>query len=292
VYVNFNNTSKGGSPWNNLNTIPQVGYVWNNFLDEKGVPTTIGMLESGLWAGMYGNGVNTGNNSGIYPDAVMFESYGLFPGQASHVKLTGLNLSMTYDLTFFASANSRADVTSKYTVNGKTTYLNAAMNRSGTVTLYNIVPDANGEVHIDVAPGTPTSQFGLIGALVIQGYHATNTAAPATLPAAARAEVTNIRNAPARAQVAEVAVSDVTVNPNPFTESFTLSVSTPSREKLSVLIYDLGGKLVYQNQYNNLNGGLNTIRVQPGKALAPGVYFIKTALGTQTDAKLIKVIKK
>ena len=100
----------------------------------------------------------------------MSQSYGLFPGQSAYLKLSGLNLNMHYDLTFFASSRAYGDVNVAYTVNGKTVLLDASLNTSGTVTIYGIVPDENGKIMITVAPGTPLSQFSLIGAFIEQAY--------------------------------------------------------------------------------------------------------------------------
>ena len=77
---------------------------------------------------------------------------------------------MKYDFTFYASSQAYGDVNVAYTINGKTTLLNASLNVNGTQTIYGVTPDAYGNVNITVAPGTSTSQFGLIGALIIGGY--------------------------------------------------------------------------------------------------------------------------
>ena len=49
-------------PWNNLDAIPQIGYTWNNFFDEKGMTTSTGMQLSTNWAGLYSDGINPLNN--------------------------------------------------------------------------------------------------------------------------------------------------------------------------------------------------------------------------------------
>ena len=53
---------------------------------------------------------------------------------------------MNYDFTFFASSRAYGDVNIAYTVNGKTCLLNTSLNTTGTVTIYGIVPDENGEI--------------------------------------------------------------------------------------------------------------------------------------------------
>jgi large repetitive protein len=285
IYVNVNSDFQTGPPWNNLATIPQFGYVWNNFTDENNAVTSVGMVESGLWDGLYPNGIVTGNNSGIFPDNVMFESYGLFPGRTASLKLTGLNLTMKYDLTFFASANLGGDVNGAYTINGKTVVLNASMNKSGAVIMYDVVPDEFGEILITITP-TLGSQFGLIGAVIVQGYTPAGNIIP-TPPA----RIIATTEEPLKGLAIPDKVS-VAAYPNPFDQYFTLTVSTAAPDKLDVLVYDVNGRLVYQNKYGNLNSGINTIRVQPDKGFAAGVYFVKTIVGNSKDLQLIKIIKK
>ena len=89
-------------PWNNLDVPPQLGYTWNNFFDEKGMITGTGMYLNGIWSDISYFGINTGNNSGLYPDAVNIENYLEYPGETATFQITGLNIGMKYDFTFFA----------------------------------------------------------------------------------------------------------------------------------------------------------------------------------------------
>jgi large repetitive protein len=288
IFINVSTDYNAGYPWNNLSAPPQTGYVWNNFRDENNGITSVGMVETGLWAGVYGAGINTGNNSGIFPDNVMIESYGLFPGQSATLKLTGLNVSMKYDISFFASSVTWGDVTSAYTVNGKTVMLNASLNKDAPVTMYDVVPDEFGEITITIAPGTTSSQFGLIGALIIKGYTPSNNSIP-TPPA--RVAVVDSRPQVSNPTVIPEKVS-VVAYPNPFDSYFTLTVTTAQPDKLDVLVYDIQGRLMYRQQFGNLNSGSNTVRVMPDKTFAPGVYFVKAVLGDRKDTGLIKIVKR
>jgi hypothetical protein len=77
IYVNFTNVNNAGLPWNNTAALPEPGLKWNNYLDDTGVPSSVSMEETSNFAGLYGAGMNTGNNSGIFPDKVLIDSYGL-----------------------------------------------------------------------------------------------------------------------------------------------------------------------------------------------------------------------
>lgn len=287
VNVNVSDKLNSGAPWNNLGTIPQVGFVWNNFRDNNNNVTSIGMVETGLWAGMYGAGVNTGNNSGIFPDNVMVENYGLFPGQSATLKLTGLNVTQRYNLSFFSSSVNTGDVTSAYTVNGNTVMLNAAQNKSGTVTMYDVVPDEFGEILITVAPGTPGAQYGLLAALIVQAY----TPATNSIPTPPGRQISTVVEAPRPNDVIPDKIN-MSSYPNPFDQYFTLTVSTETPDRLDVFLYDINGRLVHQQRFADLNSGTNTVRVQPDKTLAPGVYIVRAILGNNKDLGLIKIVKK
>ncbi len=285
VYINYNNTNVAATPWNNTNAVPQQGYSWNNFKDETGFATSLGMNLLTPWAGLYGGGINTTNNSGIYPDNVMIESYGLFPGEVATFKITGLNIQMKYNFTFFASSTDTRDVTSSYTINGRTSFLNASLNKKGNVTMYDVVADENGEVLITVSSGTVTSQFGLIGALIIDAFKPAVGTAPLPSEAAPQAFVMEaITDVQEREVVSKL-------YPNPFRQYFTMAVTAEENERMEIIMYDVSGKLVYQNKFAGLFKGVNTVRVQPAK-LAPGFYVVTMILGNRRELKQFKVIKE
>ncbi|MFL5742649.1 MAG: fibronectin type III domain-containing protein [Flavisolibacter sp.] len=287
VYVNFSDTHNSGMPWNNTAIRPQIGTSWNSLKDETGFPTSLSLTNNSNWSGMYAAGATTGNNSGVYPDNVMFESYGLFPGVNGTLKLTGLNVSMKYNFTFFASSQAVGDVNVLYIVNGKSVMLNASVNTTGTVTMYDVVADENGEANITVAAGTATSQFGLIGALVVQGYtpSANSGSSPAS-KVSTQPVMEVVTAAVAQEEMAIVAY------PNPFTQEFTLGLSSENDDAVEVLIYDLDGRLLYQNKYNRLMKGMNYLKIQAAQRLNPGVYMVKTISQAKNQTRFVKVVKQ
>jgi predicted esterase len=285
VYVNFSKDLVAPAPWNNTRTVPQTGFVWPNLKDLAGSPSSINLEQTGHFGGLYDGGVKTGNNSGVFPDAVISESYGLFPGQSATIKLTGLHLEMKYDLTFFASSTIIGDVNVGYTINGKTSLLNASLNRIATLTMYGIEPDENGAVIIRIAPGTPTSEFGLIGALVIKTYGAESAAAPSVAMAISSAQVTaQEEKAPAMEE------SPLHVFPNPFRESFRVSLPAKENDKVVITLLNTAGNVVYRKQYAGLVHGMNTISIQPG-VLAPGIYIMQISYVNRKETKQFKLIR-
>ncbi len=288
VYLNYNAGSDYATlPWNNTDAIPQVGYTWNNFFDEKGMPTSTGMQLITNWAGLYSAGMNPLNNSGVVPDTVMIDSYGLFPGQTATFQITGLNIGMKYDFTFFASSQAYGDVNVAYTINGVTTILNSSLNVNGTETIYGVTPDNNGNVSISVSAATSTSQFGLIGALIIGGYTPSASTVVPALPSSGMQSQGIVQAATVQNKVANNA-GEIKAFPNPFHDDFTLLVPSQNGGSVQVMLYDISGRLVYHNEFGNVQTGMNTFRIITGPNLAAGVY---TAVVLSTDSKTPKTLK-
>jgi hypothetical protein len=91
-----------GEPWNDI-----TGLTTNNLKDASGATTNIGLAVQGSWFTTYNTGPTTGNNSGVYPDAVLMDYlyFGIFGGpETMDTKITGLDTARKYNLTFFASS--------------------------------------------------------------------------------------------------------------------------------------------------------------------------------------------
>ena len=171
VFVNFNRDNPAAAPWNNTNNVPQVGSVYDNLTNDQGNSTGIDMTVMTDFSGENPFGMNTGNNSGVFPDNVIRSTWWLDANVTSQLKISGLSQSMKYSFVFFGSRDGGGDRTTVYTVNGTSVSLNCSFNISQTVQIDNITPDENGEVLIDISLGA-TATFGYIGALVIQASNA------------------------------------------------------------------------------------------------------------------------
>jgi hypothetical protein len=293
VYINYTASNDAPLPWNNTDAPPQNGYTWNNFFDEKGVTTSTGMQLNSSWAGLYGAGMNpVANNTGVFPDTVMIDSYGLFPGQTAVFQITGLNIAMKYDFTFFASSQAYGDVNVAYTINGVTTLLNTSLNINGTQTIYGVTPDGYGNVTISVAAGTPNSQFGLIGALVIGGYTPSVSTVVPALPASGLQSQGLTQNTVAVTEKKEITTGELKAFPNPFHDNFTLLVPSQSNSKVQVILYDISGKLVYRSGSQNVQKGTNTIKVTTGANLTAGIYTVVVINTDNKTTKTYKLIKQ
>lgn len=297
IFVNFEQSFPGLAPWNNTNMSPQVGTIFTSMKDAAGAPTGVGLNVQENFDGIYGAGVNTGNNSGIYSDNVLRENFGVFPGRHASYNITGLNQTLLYDLVFFASSNEYGDITTKYTVNKqRVSYLNASLNTNGTVTIHNVAPDATGNIHIDIDPGTTTSEYGLVAAMVIQGHldpAKQNEAGPANTVIPGMARVAAV--APVvltNENDTKNAFGDGRVYPNPFTSYINVDVTVKASTDVLISIFDLQGRLLYTERRTDIGGGNNTLRINTGNFIsAPGMYLLRLS-NANGESKVFKLIKQ
>ncbi|HEV2480083.1 MAG TPA: fibronectin type III domain-containing protein, partial [Puia sp.] len=303
IYIHPSTSAAGAGPtppWNNLNNPGGTGASWSNFIDSTGAITSVGMVQTGEFAGANALGDVTGNNSGVYPDPVLLQQYVLFPGNFGAFTISGLNLSKTYDFTFFGSENYEGgNNNTGYVVNGDTVYLNALDNTNATVTLYGVTPNSMGQANITMfCPGT--SIAGWFNAMVINGYTPLAQNAP-TVPNAntgAGGSNTTVNTATgnqfaAAATTAPAVDSLIQAYPNPFHTSFTLSIPVfSSDEKVMVVLFDASGRLVYKKELDNVLEGVNYMPIgQDANIGGPGIYLGKVIFSSGRAAQTFKVLK-
>jgi hypothetical protein len=299
IYIAVNNSNAAPSPWNNLDNPGSVGATWNNFIDSTTAPTSVSMVQTGLFAGPNSLGDVTGNNSGVYPDAVLEYQYVLFPGNVGAFQLSGLDLAKTYDLTFLGSENYQAgNNNTAYIVNGDTVFLNALDNTSATVTMRGLIPNGLGQLNISMI-SYGQSQAGWFNAMVIDGYLPLAQNAPTPPQVLGGANTSGLWANPAAIAGAAVNTdsvvnADTVVNayPNPFTTSFTLSVPADySNQRVLVGIYNVSGVAVYRQEFDNLVQGENYLQINAAQNFATtGIYFVKVMYegGKVRTFKLLK----
>lgn len=300
VYMEFNqpNLNIAALPWNPMNAQPATGQTWNALHDDQGNPTSTFVTLNGLWAGTSNLGMQTGNNSGIVPDAVMMDSYVLFAGQSGGFTMSGLNINNKYDVSFFNSLNFQSDAGTAFVVNGTKVILNASLNTSSMVTAYGIKPDNTGTITINIAPITPSTEYGILNAIVLRAY--TPDANPLPTPpvtnqtATQTQTMTNVTNDAALNTSLANTDTVITAYPNPFKTSFTLHVPAVNNgDKAIVEMYGVNGQQVYSQEFKGLTEGNNYLTIQPSTSIQTGVYIVKVRVneGT-TSSKLIKVMKQ
>jgi len=81
-------------------------------------------------------------------------------------------------------------------------------------------------------------------------------------------------------QVPQQFISDFTLAPNPFSESFQLAFHTEGSQAIEISMFDMTGKrILYQKHYTE-NGGYQQIG-RLGKELAAGLYYLRVGTAYQ-----------
>lgn len=84
--------------------------------------------------------------------------------------------------------------------------------------------------------------------------------------------------------VAEILEMELLAYPNPASQNFNFKVETMSEDKITFRIFDIAGRIVYENKEGNPNEVYNI-----GEMLSPGTYMIEA---TQADVhKVLRIVK-
>jgi hypothetical protein len=84
-------------------------------------------------------------------------------------------------------------------------------------------------------------------------------------------------------------VSDLTVAPNPFTAATSIQFDLKTAEKVSLVVTDLAGRVVYRLAETQLSAGNQSIEID-GSAFNAGVYTYTLTVGTSTTTN--RIVKK
>ncbi|MRG44345.1 T9SS type A sorting domain-containing protein [Chitinophaga sp. SYP-B3965] len=298
TYINVNRDLPAGAPWNNTNNAPFEGDSYGPFLNDQTNNSGIGFTIVQNFSGDNPFGMNTGNNSGIYPDNVISSSWWCDIGVTAKMKFTGLNQSQNYTFVFFGSRDGAGNRTSNYTINGKYVSLNAAFNTSNTVQLENVKPDENGEVILEVSLGAG-STYAYLGSVVIHGYAATGgeptgADAPTNLRIAEAGGLVTNDFGKAAPEVRVEKLEIVKAYPNPFASNLYVTVHNyGSTKRLFARIYDMSGKLVLNNVLGDFGNGNYNVKIDASNIqnLPAGIYVLQV-LDEKNQGKSIKIIKQ
>ena len=302
VSINFNVADPAASPWNNTNSAPDPGLVFSNLLNEDGNGTGISfeiVAENPAYdPSFYGfSGDNpfgeiTGDDSGVVPDNVMRSTYWMDQGKTAELRFFGLDLSQTYNFSFFASRDGDGNRTSVYTVGSESVKLNAANNTSNIVTIASVSPDSNGEVLVSITTDVGAS-FSYIGAIIIESANLisptsrdgavakkTNTSDDGRL----LSEQDNLQSLP----------GSMVIYPNPYhhtaTTPLTILLPRAREDHVNVAIYDNLGSLVYENRQHIITNNLVTLDL-PEVNLNSGLYMLRLSgdqIGIQEQRLLVR----
>jgi hypothetical protein len=79
------------------------------------------------------------------------------------------------------------------------------------------------------------------------------------------------------------------VYPNPFDNFTNISLNIIESKNVSILVYDLIGKIVYESNEGFLNAGKHKLTLK-AENLENGIYFIKVAVGENVYSHKVSVI--
>jgi large repetitive protein len=156
------------APWNNISST-----LTNNIVNSSGTSTAVGIefLNTNWNAG--DAGAVTGNNSGVYPDAVIKDYFwfGAFGAPNTiDINLKGLAVNAKYNVTLFGSSAWTGlgnNGTTVYTINGVAKPLYVDNNNQNTVTFSAISPNASGNITVNLSKGAATP-YGVVNAIVLE----------------------------------------------------------------------------------------------------------------------------
>ncbi|MGN6166043.1 MAG: fibronectin type III domain-containing protein [Flavisolibacter sp.] len=297
VEINFNLDNPAASPWNNTNSLPEQFAFYQNLINDQGNPSGLDMTIVDNFSGINPDGMNTGNNSGVYPDNVMRSSYYLGKGVSATLRIDGLSQTNEYNFVFFGSRNGGGDRTTIYTIGDQSVSLNASYNTSNTVQISHVKPDENGSVFIKSSLGA-IAQFGYFNSLVIQGY--------STIPAdnndnnnfitKINSDGTNtigviasVAKSETKEQLSETAIK---VYPNPFQNSVTIKLSLPQQSPaLFIKIADMSGRIVGTQEFKNVAKGEWQQQINLDKTIKPGMYLLYIEGLPNEQRRVVKLLK-
>ncbi|UYQ95238.1 fibronectin type III domain-containing protein [Chitinophaga horti] len=296
VHVNVSVSSNGAFPWNNTATLPYENQTLTNMIDDQGIPSGINWTIFDAFTGTNGAGAVTGNNTGVYPDKVIQESYYTDAGDTAKIRVTGLNQTFAYSFTFFGSRATVDDNrTTVYNINGQTVSLKADKNSNNVVSLEKITPNENGEIVISIYSAI---QFGYLNAMVIQAFpnaelsNNTNNTNSLNTVSVARTSggVSDYSN-----KLIEVQQDGLTVDkvfPNPFKQEVYLNVTrTGKPSRVSWILYDLKGGVVSRRDVGELAAGSHVLKVAADRQIPVGMYILQIIADGQ-PVKSVKLLKQ
>ncbi|MEP7258270.1 MAG: fibronectin type III domain-containing protein, partial [Flavitalea sp.] len=169
AYVNFGSAGKTAPvPWNNWLGLRSAGNVLSALKDESNVATTFSVTMVTGWSTLTDLGHITGNNSGIFPDAVL-QSGIADNGTARQIRIGGLSSAKRYNLMFVGSQNEGLVATTEFANGSQKAVMNARYNTNQSANLNNLIPDASGQILVTVTR-TGTSAVSYLNALAIEEY--------------------------------------------------------------------------------------------------------------------------
>ncbi|HEV3249380.1 MAG TPA: T9SS type A sorting domain-containing protein, partial [Puia sp.] len=173
VFVHFGTDSASvPAPWNNFLGYPFGNRSLNNMLKADGTNSGINLVLVDQWSNApIDYGMNTGDNSGIFPDRVLRSAYYESTTSPRRIQLTGLDQTKYYNIAVFSSVNGGFQASSMFTVTGGQSFdIDASYNTRKTMQFNGLRPDITGSLTLTMIKDAASNYGGYLNALVIECY--------------------------------------------------------------------------------------------------------------------------
>jgi hypothetical protein len=184
IYLNFTDAGHPySSPWNNIFFTLSAGSNYSNLIDYLGKPSNTSVTMVDAWSGIANYGINTLNNSGLFPDGVMGSYFTVSSDNPKTIKVSGLDPSKRYNLVLFGSSMYNGyNFTTDYTTGNQSIVVNNSRNKTKAARFNGLIPDQSGTLSVSVARGATADQ-GVLNAMIIESLPNNALISPAKLKA-------------------------------------------------------------------------------------------------------------
>ncbi|MBC7904927.1 MAG: fibronectin type III domain-containing protein [Gemmatimonadaceae bacterium] len=292
VYVNLTNNQSAAAPWNNTSAAP-VNASIKGLLNDNGLNSGAQLDFDKPFTSSNAFGVNTGTNSGIFPDNVIASNYSLNSNETAVVKLSGLDHTKRYRIGFSGSAGAYGDFTTTYTIGNRKVYLNAYNNSTKAMYIGNVLPDIDGEVLVTVSTAAG-AVAAATNAIIIYAYTDSISNFDPLMPDGGAlnnsitAEETKVGGNEAQNGTVEISRA----YPNPFSDWLNVEfINTVNNGHIALEIFDVNGRKVMVQEIGASPAGRMVIKLNmSARTLNPGVYMARLNVNG-LPSKVVKLIK-
>jgi len=283
-------------PWNNTGVNPETGDVYGNLINDLGLNTGLAYTVIADFNGEYAAGMNSGNNSYIFPDSVMQSNYWCDHGQIATLQLSGLDVSKKYRIGMLGSSTWNGDMTATMNINTRTVYLNTYMNTSKVVYIDSVTPNSNGIVNLNFSA---TGTYGFIGSIVVMaytdnGYQAGTGGVTSTAVRNAGVDgvtANSLRMGTDSTSAANLQLQSFVAYPNPFRDGFTIGFNaTDANQEVDIQVFNAAGMVLYHQGGIYTHPGTNLVNVNLSSSLPTGWYFATVRIAGKVE-KVFKLVK-
>ncbi len=244
VFVNLGSTSKTApAPWNNWTGSRAANSSKTNLLDEKGINTGFTIRSLTKWTTTTDLGMITGNNTGVYPDAVLESGVVNTTTNVMQLQFEKLNPSMRYNIVFVGAMNEGVESYSVYSSGTEKDTVDSRYNAYKTANLNGLVPDANNMILVNIERiGAGTA--GYLNAVALEEFN----------PAISLLNPSNLYVEPVNKTTAKLSWSDRSSNEN-LQDGFELQRALDSSFTNSLVSWSLPS---YTNEFTDNGLSPNT----------------------------------